>query len=107
MCIIPLGYMQCGLVSTLKGLEGGGRHSPETLEPLYKRHGVVSQKIEIFMNNVWRNLDLAQQAIGHTQNFNPLNANLNPICHLLASLGAHHILHVSRIRVKILIRFFG
>jgi len=32
---------------------------------------------------------------------NPLNAELNPICHLLALLGAHHILHVSRIRVKI------
>jgi len=31
---------------------------------------------------------------------NPLNAELNPICHLLALLGAHHILHVSRIRVK-------
>ena len=31
---------------------------------------------------------------------NPLNAVLNPICHLLALLGAHHILHVSRIRVK-------
>ena len=32
--------------------------------------------------------------------FNPLNAELNPTCHLLALLGAHHILHVSRIRVK-------
>ena len=31
---------------------------------------------------------------------NPLNTELNPICHLLALLGAHHILHVSRIRVK-------
>ena len=31
---------------------------------------------------------------------NPLNAELNPICHLLALLGAHHILHVSGIRVK-------
>ena len=31
---------------------------------------------------------------------NTLNAKLNPICHLLALLGAHHILHVSRIRVK-------
>ena len=30
----------------------------------------------------------------------PLNAELNPICHLLALLGVHHILHVSRIRVK-------
>jgi hypothetical protein len=32
--------------------------------------------------------------------FNPLNAELNPICHLLALLGAHHILYVGRIRVK-------
>ena len=31
--------------------------------------------------------------------FNPLNAELNPICHLLALLG-FHFLHVSRIRVK-------
>jgi len=31
---------------------------------------------------------------------NPLNAKLNPTCHLLALLGAHHILHVSRIRVN-------
>jgi hypothetical protein len=31
---------------------------------------------------------------------NPLNAELNPICHLLALLGAHHILHVSRVRVN-------
>jgi len=37
---------------------------------------------------------------GLTLTFNPLNAELNPICHLLALLGAHHILHVSRIRVK-------
>ena len=34
-------------------------------------------------------------------NFNPLNAELNPICHLLALLGANHILHVSRIRVRV------
>jgi hypothetical protein len=32
--------------------------------------------------------------------FNPSNAKLNPICHLLALLGARHILHVSRIRVN-------
>jgi hypothetical protein len=29
---------------------------------------------------------------------NPLNTELNPICHLLALLGAHHILHISRVR---------
>jgi hypothetical protein len=33
--------------------------------------------------------------------FNPLKTKLNPICHLLALLGAHHILHVSRIRVNL------
>jgi hypothetical protein len=31
---------------------------------------------------------------------NPLNAELNPICYLLALLGVHHFLHISRIRVK-------
>jgi len=35
--------------------------------------------------------------------FNPFNADLNLISHLLALLGAHHILHVSRIRVKMCI----
>jgi hypothetical protein len=30
--------------------------------------------------------------------FKPSNAELNPTCHLLALLGAHHILHISRIR---------
>ena len=30
---------------------------------------------------------------------NSLNAESNPICHLLALLGGHHILHVGRIRV--------
>ena len=33
---------------------------------------------------------------------NPLNPELNPICYLLGLLGAHHFLHVSRIRVKLL-----
>jgi hypothetical protein len=31
---------------------------------------------------------------------NPLKAELNSICHLLALLGAHNILHVSRTRVN-------
>ena len=34
------------------------------------------------------------------EGINPLNAVLNPIYHLLALLGAHHILHFSRIRVN-------
>ena len=48
----------------------------------------------------------ALSEIGHmTENyfrliFNPLNADLYTISHLLAFLGAHHIFHVSRMRVK-------
>ena len=33
---------------------------------------------------------------------NPLNPELNPICYMLALLGVHHFLHVSRIRDKLL-----
>ena len=36
-------------------------------------------------------------------NINPLKAELNPICHLLALLGAHHILHISGLRVKVVV----
>ena len=33
--------------------------------------------------------------------FNPLNAELNPICHLQALLGTHLIFHVSRIKLTL------
>ena len=39
-------------------------------------------------------------AITHVPAINPLNGELNTICHLLALLGAHHILHISRTRAK-------
>jgi hypothetical protein len=32
--------------------------------------------------------------------FNPLNAELNPIRHLLTLVGTHHFVDVSRIRVN-------
>jgi len=38
--------------------------------------------------------------MGFNSGFKGLNSELNPTFHLLALLGAHHILHVSRIRVK-------
>jgi len=43
---------------------------------------------------------LCAHAVKSVERFNPLNAELNPICHLLTLLGAHHIFHVSRIRVN-------
>ena len=44
----------------------------------------------------------AEYTLFNSCNFNPLNPESNPICYLLALLGAHHFLHVSRIRVKLL-----
>ena len=43
---------------------------------------------------------ILKQRIPNTNDIYPLNAELNPICYLLAFLGAHHFLYVSRIRVK-------
>jgi len=43
-----------------------------------------------------------ERCFAHRALLNPLNLELNPICYLLALLGAHHFLHVSRIRVKLL-----
>jgi len=41
-----------------------------------------------------------------TDNFSHLNAELNPICRLLALLRAHHIFHVSGLRVNSTYFFF-
>ena len=47
-------------------------------------------------------IDLARICTGDgcCKHINPLKPELNPICYLLALLGAHHFLHVSKIRVK-------
>jgi len=39
--------------------------------------------------------------MGFNSAFEGLNAELNPICHLLTLLEAHHILHVRRIKVNV------
>jgi len=48
----------------------------------------------------WAPNNASRWQTGFNSAFNPLNPELNPICYLLALLGAHHFLHVSRIRVK-------
>jgi hypothetical protein len=52
------------------------------------------------------NKQVSNRNCDQLSDFNPLNAQLNPICHLLALLGAHPILHVSRIRVNVGISFY-
>jgi len=44
-------------------------------------------------------MDLRKTTIYSLYNINPLNAELNPICHLLALLGGATIVVVSRLRV--------
>jgi len=73
------------------------------------RLGSTGQDIHCFYQILWiiiddlTNLYLSYfQIINHKRHyFNPLKPQLNPIFHLLALLGTHHIIHVSRIRVNV------
>ena len=60
----------------------------------YKRLGTASA-LSTFI------LEYFSAKFGFKELFNPLNAELNPICHLLALLGGATIVVVSRLRVKI------
>jgi hypothetical protein len=51
--------------------------------------GTISESFRIYLSHTPEKRDI-----------NPLNAELNPIRHLLALAGAHHFVHVSKIRVK-------
>ena len=76
--------------------------------------GVISQAKESVESQAAKRVNCVQKtlldywkkikkvSIFSSVQFNPLNPELNPICYLLALLGAHHFLHVSRIRVKLL-----
>ena len=60
-------------------------------DALLKKYKIFSKRLSVDGRT---HLDLAV--------FNPLKPELNPICYLLALIRAHHFLHVSRIRVKLL-----
>jgi hypothetical protein len=49
----------------------------------------------------YSSMKMEQTECCETLVFNPLNAELNPICHLLALLGGATIVDVSRLRVKL------
>jgi hypothetical protein len=56
--------------------------------------------VTLFCNFIgWRTKSFGRLKHRRGWNINPLNAELTPIYHFLALLGAHHILQVSRIRV--------
>jgi len=63
--------------------------------------------LTILLSSIWeyatrKKSDSTSSFITFRYIFNPLKPELNPICYLLALLGAHNFLHVSRIKVKLL-----
>jgi hypothetical protein len=53
------------------------------------------------MWGIWLALNNASKGqMGFNTTFKPSNAELNPIFHLLALLGAHPIFHLSGLRVE-------
>ena len=84
-----------------------GQNSGKNWQLLKIFYGVLKYPSKPFPSSryVARTIRLLQFIKGRQRPFrslNPLNPELNPICYLLALLGAHHFLHVSRIRVKLL-----
>ena len=71
---------------------------------MYNKCNFFREKCTLWCCDIWGFCDGGQQGYGFVRCydlwFNPLNPEWNPICYLLALLGAHHFLHVSRIRVK-------
>jgi hypothetical protein len=61
----------------------------------------------VFVRNPEGKKPLGRSRHRWEDNINPLNAELNPICHFLTLLGAHHILHISRVRVKTYLQVVG
>jgi len=59
------------------------------------------RRLRVFENRVLRRMfGPKRDEVKEGVDLNPLNAELNPICHLLALLGAHHIFHVIGLRVN-------
>jgi hypothetical protein len=56
----------------------------------------IFKEICVFQLPLYTGVTASLQKTPPFKEFNPLNAELNPICCLLALLRAHHFLHVSR-----------
>jgi hypothetical protein len=82
------------------------------LNPICHLLALLGGATIVVVSRLWVNMQLREflnklkvLRVFCTVPINSLNANLNPICHLLALLGAHLILHVSRIRVNIITQY--
>ena len=77
-------------------------HTPRNYPEESIRHSEHSESLKSRKIHFVTHRGTSPIANSRVRRINPLNPELNPICYLLALLGAHHFLHVSRIRVKLL-----
>jgi len=83
------------------------RHEHSVFPWTVSKLGTLSREGHQLLSNFAHHLYIRRRSLlfrdqsQHVQ-FKHLNPELNPICYLLALLGVHHFLHVSRIRVKLL-----
>jgi len=64
-----------------------------------KYFALISKLLQLLYMRLCKPFHCMRFEVLKTASINPLNAELNPICHLLALLGVH-FLQVSRIRVN-------
>ena len=77
-------------------------HDKTVTRPKLKSHSTATFVKDLYTSSVLVMLEVNANGGNTFANriINPLKAELNPICHLLALLGAHHIFHVSGLRVN-------
>jgi len=73
--------------------------------PCAKESPSTRQLTALISTNVSSNTAYGKVEVKSHSLLTLLNAELNPICHLLALLGAHHIFHVSGLRINFDIRW--
>ena len=94
---VQVGKNLCDMFPIRNGWKKGDTLSPllfnSALEYTIRREQVNQEDLK---------LNGTHQLLVYADDVNPLNAELNPTCHLLALLGAHPVLHISRIKVNVL-----
>ena len=66
---------------------------------IFRQNLIINKTLTVICCHLSSHNEITTDKLSPKQ-LNPLNAELSPICHLLALLVVHHFLHLSRIRVK-------
>jgi hypothetical protein len=86
---------QCGICGGQSGMGTGFSLSTTVFLSLLFHHSINIHSCITYISHIISYIILATD-----NDINPMNAELNPMYHFLALLGAHPTLHVSRIRFK-------